>query len=179
MELRNEIIELEKQLKIKKEILFRNRLLQFLDVTEELLTLCGISDLNVEIKPDSKTDWKLTYTHTNTYNEDDYVDDIEHSVHYAPHMRTTQVKCGRSLANHYIQSNVGRNRFSVYIKNATIIRVVNKDYNIELDISEQNKLMQKYTQNKSIPEWLAIHMFLCINKHSWNDSDIVVHLSIV
>ena len=74
---------------------------------------------------------------------------------------------------------VMRLRFKIYRKSSKILSIINKDYNIELDIMEQTALIERYSKNKNIPEWLALKVFLSIRENEWDDESVINYFSII
>jgi hypothetical protein len=187
--LEKEIKELEVILNEKKRQLFINR----------LQTICGrkfansnISSIKINVNsgPDP-LEWCISYEHkTNNYKESAYsvassntTDDEE----AAPHVykedgedntgiaKSSTITFGKS-AKYYIK---GGRKFAIYRNAANELRIINKDYEYDLDLDEQHALINKYTENTDIPEWMAIKIFLYLSDNKWSDEDFIIHLSIV
>lgn len=183
MELRDEILLLEDTLKQKRRELFQSRLLKLIGLTDQELADSGISKIEISHEQHDTSEWKITYVHTtNEYDENNYAYSDDNSdtetKEIATSSKTTNMRFGHSISNYFMQGS-NRNRFNIYTKNETTIRIINKDYTMDLDISDQTKLMYKYSKNKHIPEWLAIRTFLAMNDNGWNNKDMFVYMSVV
>ncbi len=172
----NEIKELETSLQQKKTQLFYNRFIQLLELTDDEIKSMGVS--NIVINTDAKY-WSISYTHTtNQYSENNYLHEIDSEMEIIPYPKITHIKYGFSANSYFIQG-LDRNRFTIYTKGSNLVRIINKDYNIELDISDQLILMDDYSKNKDIPEWLIVLTVLQMNKHEWNGDDMCIYLSVI
>ncbi len=180
--LREEIINLEHLISDKKRRLFIARLCAFADIEPNKLPECNIANLQISVERDA---WSVTYTHkTNHYHRclykpDDELDADESTqepeIEYVEKESTVQF--GRDKRK-YIRADRA-NRFSLYTNSDDELRIINKDYDVLLDLEQQEVLIHRYSTNYDIPEWFAIRIFLFMEKNKWDDKDIQISLSIV
>lgn len=188
---RKMILKLEEELKRRKYKLFNKRLLKIVDQTEKDLVLNGI--IGFPIISIDNDEFTITYTHrTKNYSEDNYNyisdddsdgDDEENknlndkNLTYNEYVENT-ITFGKEK-KFFIKLNNNDSRYSIYNNSSGELRIINKDYSVELDISQQKTLIEKYSHNKDIPEFLAIRFFLFMCLNEWNHKDIIINLSIV
>lgn len=121
--------------------------------------------------------WNITYTHTtDQYDENNYNNGSDSDVDTALSSKTTIISFGKNK-KYFI--NGTRKRFRIYENSRNELRIINQDYDVELDLDEQEKLLIGYSKNKHIPEWLAIKVFLYMCEAEWNSEHIINYLSCV
>lgn len=187
-ELRNEIIKLEKELHIKKNKLFLLRLEKIAGIS---LENTGISDIKIVLDENENT-WNISYNHfTNAYSIDNYrCDNFDSDLEddsddnnledYSNIENNTVEKKSKisfgKLNKYFINGNI---KLLVYRNSTGELRIINQEYEFDLDLDQQRKLMEKYSENTNIPEWFAIKVLLFFSHNKWDDKDIITHLSIV
>lgn len=176
-ELRREIIELTALLNEKKKILFGRRFNLMIDKTDEELIELGVKDVIFTHDPET-FEWNINYTITVLYDENSYNYNSDSEVDDEPEKKTFVISFGKSK-KYYIKGNKN-NRFKIYKNSKKELRVINEDYDIELDVDEeQDDLIKSYSLNYNIPEWVAIKVFLFMSENDWNDKHIINYMSCV
>jgi hypothetical protein len=175
--LKTTILDLEEQITDHKNKLFMYRLCKLLCKTEQQIKDANITNLNIFIDDDV---WDISYIHTtNDYNSNDYNFDIESEDESDVRLKISNVHFGKAK-KYYIKGNgIRQSRFKLYKNSRKDLRIINTDYDIELDMDEQFELIGKYSENKNIPEWLAIKVFLHICENEWQDQHIINYLGTV
>jgi len=194
-ELREEILELEKDLTEKKKQLFLKRL--------EKIAGCsfvdsGILSLNIVTDQDENT-WQISYVHytksynpvdylysTNTDSDNDVIENQEADVskpegstpdknEFSRKHKKTRIVFGKA-AKYFIKGGV---QLNIYRNTTGEIRITNPDYEFDLDLDEQRSLSRTYSENYNLPEWFAISVLLFMSDNKWDDDAIINHLSFV
>jgi len=172
--LRDEILELEKILSEKKKQLFLSRIETIADAE---LKSNGIS--NVEINLDTENElWQISYVHkTDQYCPLDYANNEDKEVVQPdpPETKETLITFGKNK-KYFIRGGI---QLNVYRNSAGELRILNPDYEFDLDLDEQRALVSDYADNHNLPEWLAIKVFLYLSDNKWDDAAIISHLSSV
>jgi len=172
--LKQEIQELEEQLDTKLAAFFIIRLRKMLGVSEQGLADWGITDVSISIDTDS---WVIGYTHTTEkYNENNYNcgDESETEVESKP--KTSKILFGNDDRYFLSGQNTRVGRFKIYTNSQKTLRVINSDYDIELDKDAQSDLIRQYSENKDIPEWAALKFFTYMCDNKWDSDSIIKHL---
>lgn len=173
--LKREIKALEKQLTDKKCELFNHRLSYLVGFSLEEIYERGVSDIKFEISEDA---WNISYTHvTDQYDENNYINSSDSEVETTPAYRKSYMNFGKGK-RYYIKGN-NSNRFRIYKNSKKELRVINTDYDTELDLEEQEELITRYSINKHMPEWFAIKVFMFISENEWSDENICSYLSLI
>lgn len=168
-QVRSDIKELRSALKKKKKELFLCNLLGILGCTEAELKE-NISDIGLVAV--NSSEWTITYKHkTDCYNENDYVNSSDSEIEdCSSYSQTVGVSFG--IADKYFIKRLSRlparDIFTVYRGSDGLLRIINAEYELDIDMVEQKKLVRKYLKNKNIPEWLALTIFTYMNA---NDID--------
>lgn len=178
--LRNEIIELEKLLLAKKNELFVSRLSKMTaPICNVLSDSETISDITFHTSISDST-WQISYVHkTDKYtpvaymHHDDSADDSANEIN--PYSKTTKITFGKTN-KYFIKGGID---LMVYRNSNSEIRIINKDYEYEIDLDEQRTLMLEYSSNVHIPEWLAIKTLLYISDNKWNVENVVIHFCVI
>lgn len=178
--LKNEILELEAVLKKKRDQLFLMRLINMLDKgLYDTISDVKIEVRNVDFNNPKSAGWNISYKHhTKEYDSLDYLyenDTIQEEITNNKMEKTTFVSFGKS-DRYFIKGGV---KYNIYNNSKGELRIVNADYDSELDIEEQCQLINKYSKNKNIPECLALQIFLYMSYNKWDDMSMAIHLSIV
>lgn len=179
--LKEEILLLEKEIENKKKSLFLLRFYKLVNINEEYIQdniQDNIQDIKINVNIHKNT-WKIEYTHkTNKYNENDYNHEDDIKTDYEPHYKKTNIIFGYN-EKYFLNSLNDINRFKIYVNSQNDIRIINKDYDIELEQSEQYDLIQEYKMNKNIPEWLALRLLIYMYDNKWDSDSIIKHLGYV
>ena len=132
----------------------------------------------ITVKIDDQIEWNICYIHTtDSYDENNYINSSDSEVETQPVERTFTINFGKSK-KYYIKGN-GNNRFKIYKNSKNDLRIINTDYDVELDLDEQYELMDNYSNNPHIPEWLAIKVFVYMNENGWSDKNLTTYLSLI
>ncbi len=172
--LRNEILKLEKVLAEKRSMLFLSRL--------ETIANCpfnkaNITDVSITLNTQDHT-WQITYQHkTQNFNLNHYIndEDSEDESETGGIPKETRITFGKS-SKYFIRGGI---KFNVYRNTAGELRIINPDYEFDLDLDEQRALVRNYSENHDLPEWFAIATLLYLSDNKWDDQSFVNHLSIV
>jgi len=175
--LRNEINALELLLKEKKHELFSMRLYNLVGKNKKELESAGIKDIKITPDIDNPGEWTISYTHTIIdYDENDYIYSADSETETIPCNKTFNMIFGRGK-KYYIKGN--GSKFKIYKNSKNDLRIINTEYDIELDLEEQEQLIEKYSRNMNIPEWLAIKVFMYMIENDWNDANIIIYMSVI
>lgn len=192
-ELRYEILQLEKILSQKKKQLFLNRLET---ISKKPLVTRGVENIDIQSNSHDKT-WQISYIHkTNHYSDTMYAysEDSEATDTYVlgvsnvPNIpdtvdpisckgiqKETKISFGKSN-RYFIRGGI---KLHVYRNTSGELRVINPEYEFDLDLDEQKKLVREYSENYDLPEWFAIAVMLYLSDNDWDDAAFINHLSIV
>ena len=179
--LKDRIQELKSQIAKYEHQLFISRLYKLLSLTNDEIVNLGVT--NIVINTNDK-DFTITYTHhTSAYDENTYVNDNDSHVETEIYEKTTHIIFGKTTiseksSKYYIKGNRSA-RFKIYRISKNILSIINKEYDTELDIDEQIELIEKYSENPNIPEWLALKVFLYIRENGWDDNIIINYFGVV
>jgi hypothetical protein len=193
-EIKREIHYLENLLDQKKNALFMRRLMNMFDYesmdfdTKIKYPPPTISNIKIFVDTNDNT-WNITYTHTtNSYNINDYLYEKSDSdssdtesladepiPDIKPASKITEISFGKHK-KYFIKGGI---KYTIYRNSSKELRIINSDYDIDLDVDKQFSLVTKYSQNSSIPEWFALSVFLYIAEHKWDDVAVAKHFSII
>lgn len=171
-ELKAEIYNLEKILAEKKGKLFNDRLRSLYPVQlNSAITHNGIScTANTQ-------EWKITYTHsTDQYSSDLYITEDESSSDEPPVALQSTISFGKSGKKYFLKGGV---EFNIYRNSTGELRVINPEYDFEIDMDEHRALIHKYSINVDIPEACALSVFQYIADNKWDDAAVINYLSVV
>lgn len=173
-DLRSEIVLLEKTLTEKKKLLFLSRLET---IAGYPFTKSGITDINITLNQTENT-WQIGYLHkTDNFNSNYYAhseaSEDESEAGGVP--KETRVLFGKTN-KYFIKGGI---KLNVYRNTAGELRVINPDYEFDLDLDEQRSLVKEYSENYNLPEWFAIATMLYLSDNKWDDQSWINHLSIV
>ncbi len=107
--------------------------------------------------------------------DDKTVDETEQEILFRKTEKTTLISFGKS-DKYFIRGGV---KYNIYTNSKGELRIVNTDYDSELDIDEQKSLISKYANNKNIPESFALCILLYMAYNKWDDTSMAIHLSVV
>jgi hypothetical protein len=186
--LTEEIRNLEIIIEKKKRALFLLRLSKMYEASLSDV----ISNISIEVDRNEKT-WCITYTHiTDEYSVDNYsnetyiereTDELDDNLSHLPleeipvekNKKISVISFGKNK-KYFIKGGI---KFSIYRNSANELRIINPNYDFELDLDEQKYLVTEYSRNKHIPECLALSIFLYMSYNKWDDTAIVNHFSLV
>jgi hypothetical protein len=181
IDIKKRICELESELKKYRNDLFTIRLCKILNKSEEFLHSHGISGMAF-YHDDNK--WNIEYSHyTEKFNIDDYnwhdepikltklTDKPETS-----YIHRSIVRFGISKKYYIEGENIRDKQFRIYRKRNNILQIINTDYDIELDMEEQDELINEYCDNYDLPEWLALTVFQHMKRNDWEDVHLINYL---
>ena len=174
--LKKDILLLSEKISGKKNKLFLMRFHNIIDINNNYDFLQNISDIKFEIGNDDN--WSIMYTHTtDKYNPNDYNYNSDSDEEIDDKKKITNIKFGKK--NKYYINREQSSRFIVYRNSKKELRILNSDYDIELDLDEHVELIEKYSNNIHIPEYVAIRVFLFISENDWEDESITAYFSII
>ena len=176
--IRHEIIKLEQELEEKKNVLFYNRLLKIANKTTYDIDIGGISEIDIYL-PD-ENDWEISYIHhTKQFDENNYAHAEDSYEETNVKEKTTQIFFGQMDSRYYILTGENRraSRFKLYYNSDSDLRIINKHYDIELCLEEQDDLINMYCKCVDIPEWLALCVFQFICNNKWQSTHILNYFS--
>ena len=201
-EFRLYILKLEKELKECKQKLFLNR---FYKLYKKNIQPC-ISNIKIDIDH-KNNDWVISYEHyTNNYSINNYTinnaEIYDNNLNYnkqannittkpnnittaEPNNITTAdadaekkktiISFGKSK-KYFIRGGI---RYNIYRNSSGDLRIINSDYDLELDMEEQYELISNYANNVNIPECLALSIFIYLSDNNWDDTNLITYLSVV
>lgn len=173
MEIKNKIITLDVERKRLFDILIHKRFNAFLDITDNQLKNMNITD--IKISSVEQNTWEIQYLHeTKYYTENNYIYNTDSETEETPYVKKTKITFGKT-DRYYLKGT--KCKFRIYRNSQNKLRVINADYDLELDMEEQEELLKKYMENIHIPESTALLFFNAIAEHEWSDLDIVCYFS--
>jgi hypothetical protein len=120
----------------------------------------------------SKNKWSISYDHkTDNYNDIYYINDYDEDVEVKHDSMESSVTMGRN--DSFFISSKSNIKFIIYKNSKNKIKIINDEYTYELDDYENEELILRYSNNKNIPEWFAIRIFLKISDMKWTDNEII------
>ena len=174
--LRKEILELEKLIKQKKEQLFINRLYEMFEKND----YDTISNIKIDVNP-IKNNWIISYKfQSSDYDMTDYLYDTIKNTDDQEYTRvSSEKKSNISFGKNDKYFIKGGIKYNIYKNSKGDLRIINLDYDLELDMDEQYSLIYRYAYNKNIPECIALRIFLYMIYNKWDDDDMTTYLSVV
>lgn len=172
--LKEEIISLTKVLESKKRQLFLDR---FITMTLPKL-LAKIKDININTDADAQ-EWSISYTHdTANYDTVNYIPESDRHGHSDREsvQKTSNISFGKSGKRHFLKGGI---KFNIYRNSTGELRVMNPEYDFDIDMEEHKQLIHSYSENIDIPESCALSVFQYIIDNKWDDSAVINYLSIV
>lgn len=125
-------------------------------------TITGIK-VAVTYNPEKKVkNFQCVYLHhTENFNNNDYVLEEDYDDDLYDEMKDTKLEFGYIDDTFYI---VNSKNIKVYSKRESpeLPVAFNFKYEAKLDEFEQSDLLERYSENKNIPEWFAISFFRAI-----------------
>lgn len=122
-----------------------------------------ITGIKIAITQDSEKktkNFRCVYMHHTDYlNVNDYLPDgEEHDDSATDEAKDTKLEFSYIDENFYI---AGSKNIQVYLRKDIPI-AFNYNYEAKLDEYEQSSLLERYSENKNVPEWFAIAFFRAI-----------------
>jgi len=177
--LKNRILVLEKELNALRQQLFLGRLYNIIGMFEKTVMDWGVSNINIVVN-NLDLEWRIKYDHhTDKYNVNDYNNSADSDEETEIKEKKTTVSFGVSNKYYIKTSSTQYIRFKIYMNSKKELRIINEYYDIELDLEEQEVLLERYANNKNIPEWLAIRFFRFMSENEWYNEEIIHHFSFV
>jgi len=188
-EFRIYILKLEKELKDSKEKLFLNRLSKLYDKS---LQNC-ISEIKIDIDQ-KNNDWNICYKHnTKNYSLDNYLYDLDTTNNASSDIKNHLYEINKeTVEKETVEKETvvifGKNKkyfikggikYNIYKNSTSELRIINSEYDLELDMEEQYSLINRYANNVNIPECLALSVFLYLSDNKWDDLNIITYLSVI
>lgn len=173
--IKEEIIALSKILDEKKHELFLGRLINM-----NLKKLQNNSkDFAITVYPETH-EWNISYTHeTSKYDMSLYIPDHEINSDVSdsePIEKKSNISFGKSGKRYFIKGGI---KFNIYRNSTGELRVMNPEYDFDIDMEEHKHLIHKYSENSNIPEACALAVFQFMIDNKWDDTAIINYLSIV
>jgi hypothetical protein len=171
-EIKREIHRLEDRLLYNKNILFLYRLSKLYKKSS------NISDIDIDVDPVNLT-WSIQYNHrSNNYSSNYY--DYNNNDEYPDKKseickKNTKISFGKNK-KYFIKGGIA---YNIYRNSSDELRIINKDYDLELDMKQQKNLIIRYSKNFDIPEYMALSVLLYISDNKWDDESIIHYLSII
>lgn len=176
--LKKEILSLSRILDEKKHQLFLNRLVNMGII--KLLT--NAKDFTITTVQDTQ-DWTVTYKHeTNNYDPSRYLPDGEETTHSGteadsdPISKVSDISFGKFGKRYFLKGGI---KFNIYRNSAGELRVMNPEYDFDIDMEEHKQLIHRYSEDSNIPEACALSVFQFMIDNKWDDLAVINYLSIV
>jgi hypothetical protein len=174
---KKEILDLELVLEEKRDTFFKARLYKLIGIPEQELISWGIRNVLLDIYDN---EWIIEYDHeTNKYDENNYNHDGDSETETELREKRSSVSFGKDTKLFIKGKGYRQGRFKLYSNSRKEIRVINNDYNFELDTEEQLQLIRTYSKDCHIPEWFALKVFLYMCENGWNSSHIIQYLGTI
>ena len=113
---------------------------------------------------------------TNTDQETDTTQQTNENISIEHRKNKTLIIFGKSK-KYFIKG--GYVPYNIYKNSAGELRIINSEYDLELDMDEQYELINSYASNINIPECLALSVFLYLADNKWDDLNLITYLSVV
>jgi hypothetical protein len=124
--------------------------------------------------------WEITYISNVEFDINNYNFDDASETETDIRKREFEITFGCYNSKYYIAGNRAV-KYEIYRTAEDKIRILNKKYDEErdLEMEEQDELIKRYSETPSIPEWLALKVFLFMNENDWDDAAICRYFSVV
>lgn len=166
-----QITELETVLEDKQQQLLIMGFSRLLNV--DIATITKYID-NLCVSIDENEVWEISYRHkTDTYSSNNYALSDEELDEVEDTFNEIDIKFGRDK-KYYIKG--GPVKFQIYKNSNGVLRIINQDYEMDLDVKEQEHLIDKYCNNFDIVEWFALRVMNYMSKNNWNDNDLTKYI---
>ncbi len=185
--LRSEILQLETELSAKKKLLYLHRLYKILGyVNTELPNITNIN-INTDIEDDT---WYISYIHkTSEYSPLDYLyEKIDANANNESNnesneksSKTTKIIFGANISSnrtkkYFIKGGVS---LDLYKTSMNELRIINLEYQFDIDYDDQKELISSYSDNINIPEYAAIKFMTYMSDNEWDDTAIINHFTMI
>lgn len=177
--LRSEILQLEIELNAKKKLLYLQRLYKIIGYSDGLPNIVNI---NIKTDPDDDT-WSISYTHkTSEYSLLNYLyeknDNIEEDD---KNTKTSKIVFGASISGNGAKKYFikGGAPLDLYKTSMNELRIINLEYQFDIDYDEQKELITSYSENDNIPEYAAIKFMIYMSDNEWDDTAIINHFTMI
>ena len=179
--IKEDIKQLESVLCDKKKELFSKRLKYLCRDTNIINNVSNISsnsNINEDLHlTDYSVSWHITYNHmTSKYTHKDYLYEI---VEFDPRYtdKTSLITIGklRNSTKYFINGGV---KFIIYRDHYENIRIINPEYEFDLDMDQQDELIDTYIKNINIPESFGLKLLKYFGDFKWSDKKIAKYISI-
>jgi hypothetical protein len=176
--LREDILRLESELNDMKKALFLHRFFKIIGTSSVNIT-------NVVIKTDVETDtWYITYIHkTPNYNVLNYLYEKTDDTYDANETinKTSKIIFGVHIINngttkYFIKGGAA---LDLYKTSTNELRIINMEYQYDIDYDEQKELIIAYSENVDIPEFAAIKFMLFMSDNDWDDTSVINHFTMI
>ena len=184
--LKAEILQLERELNAKKKTLFVSR---FKSIIGKLESISNITSINIHTDVDSDT-WTISYIHkTSDFKAIDYLyekvdineTDSDESDDNIKTNKTTKIIFGVNITSSDVKKYFikGIAPLDVYKTSTNEFRIINLEYQFDIDYDEQKELITTYADNINLPEYAAIKFMLYISDNEWDDTAIINHFTMI
>ncbi len=180
--LRCEILQMEHDLNEKKKLLYLQRLYKILGYNND-----NVPNINsIIINTDEINDtWYISYIHkTNEYNTLDYLYEKNEDNIYektSKTSKTSKIIFGSNITHsgtkkYFIKGGV---LLDLYKTSVNELRIINLEYQFDIDYDEQKDLITGYSENINIPEYVAIKFMMYMSDNEWDDTAIINHFTMI
>jgi hypothetical protein len=188
--LRAEILQLERELDAKKKLLFIHRFNTIISIYQNAGET-GTNLTKISINTDEESDtWHITYIHkTKQYNSADYLYEQSDTADAAdgdisddePISKTSKISFGVNITSSGLKKYFikGGAPLDSYKTSTNELRIINLEYQFDIDYDEQKELITSYANNVNLPEYAAIRFMLYISDNEWDDTAIINHFTMI
>ena len=177
--LKSEILQLESELNAKKKLLFLQRLYKMIGYNGDLP---NITNINITIDIDNDT-WLISYIHkTDKYNLLNYLYEKNDEEEVGEeNTKTTKIIFGANISNNDVKKYFikGGVSLDLYKTSTNELRIINLEYQFDIDYDEQRELIISYSENINIPEYAAIKFMMYMSDNEWDDTAIINHFTMI
>lgn len=169
-QLKSEILDLEAKINIKRQEFFKYR---FKQLYPDYLNQ-NVQNINIKTKSGN---WEIKYKHfTEKYTFNNYLlEDESDDPDDQPIQKTSHIKFGKNNTEYYIKGSIVD--YKIYRNSKGNLRVINTEYDFDLDLDEQKNLIVRYAINKDIPEAIALSIFIYMIDNQWDDQSMYIYLT--
>ena len=187
--LKSEILKIQNDITTMEQLLeFKQQHLLFVGISQKFnidlsIIYKTIDDLSIELDEESLT-WCIRYKHhTDKYNPQDYAANNDQSDNEDDNLsdgkeidviyKETEVRFGYNK-KYFLRG--GDDAFLLYKNSNGKLRIINQHYQDDLDPAEQASLINQYSENSNIAEYIALKIFLFMINNNWTDSDFIKYM---
>ena len=73
----------------------------------------------------------------------------------------------------------GGAHLDLYKTSMNELRIINLEYQFDIDYDEQKELITGYSENINIPEYAAIKFMMYMSYNEWDDTAIINHFTMI